>query len=422
MKKCILCILVLISLAFTQVFAQHEDFDRNSWVMPNDSIALKAAKLLDVRKGVLLNNSVVLIKNGIISSVGSNLKVPEGYRIIDLGNVTLMPGLIDCHTHLVHEYGVDNIHSFIDETYRKSTAERVLLGTVLAKEMLEAGFTTVRDLGNSGVNGDVALRDAIRAGYVIGPKMFVSTRALAPVGGQARKLSPAGMQMVKEEYVEFDGPEEGKKAVRRAVYDGANCIKIIANNKYNYISTEEIKAVVDEAHRLGYKVAAHATGGKAVRNCIDAGVNSIEHGYDLSDEEIKLMAKKQIFLVPTDATESPYHQERLARAFKGGVPIAAGADIYYKNEKKTRGQRSVQMFKAYVAAGLTPLQAIQAGTINAGELIGFPNRIGSAIEAGKPADIIAVQGDVLKDINVLDNVGFVMRDGKVYFDKYLQKK
>jgi len=132
-----------------------------------------------------------------------------------------LPGLIDCHTHLVHEYG-GYIHNFIDETSRKSTAERVLLGTVLAREMLEAGFTTVRDLGNSGINGDVALRDAIRAGYVPGPKMFVSTRALSPVGGQARKLTSSGLNMVQEEYVEVDGPGEAKKAVRRAVYDGAN--------------------------------------------------------------------------------------------------------------------------------------------------------------------------------------------------------
>src|SRR4028118_1839936 len=154
MKNAFLYFLAFILLTNFQVFAQHEDFDRNTWILPKDSFALKAARLLDVRKGVLVSNAIVLIENGITKSVGSNTKVPDGYRIIDLGNVTLLPGLIDCHTHLVHEYGND-IHDFIDETAKRTTAERVLLGTVLAREMLEAGFTTVRDLGNAGINGDV---------------------------------------------------------------------------------------------------------------------------------------------------------------------------------------------------------------------------------------------------------------------------
>jgi imidazolonepropionase-like amidohydrolase len=201
-----------------------------------------------------------------------------------------------------------------------------------------------------------------------------------------------------------------------------------------YLSREELKTIVDEAHRFNLKVAAHATGGPAISNCIDAGVDSIEHGYDLTDEELKEMAAKQIFLVPTDEPNIPDQQKRLARAIKAGVPIAAGADWYSSrqlgepenhvdNPMLLRGENSKIIFKSYVQAGMTPLQAIQTGTLHAGKLLRYYDMYGQVIqpgviEPGKPADIIAVQGEVLKDIAALDKVGFVMKEGKVFFDSY----
>jgi imidazolonepropionase-like amidohydrolase len=307
----------------------------------------------------------------------------------------------------------------------------------MAKEMLRSGFTTVRDLGNSGTNGDVALRDAINAGYIVGPRMLVSTRALAPVGGQFGRLTHGALAIVQEEYVQISGVEEARKAVRQAFYDGANCIKVIANSAGIYLSKEELKTIVEEARRLGgsgIKVAAHATGGEAIGNCIAAGVHSIEHGYDLSDEELKQMAKKKIYLVPTDEPNIANQQERLARAFKAGVLIAAGADQYdvgqaggkaakAENSLLLRGENSKIIFKAYVQAGMSPLQAIQTATLNAGKLLSYYDMYGNTIEtgvieSGKPADIIAVQGDILKDIAVLDKVGFVMKEGEVFFNSY----
>lgn len=380
-------------------------------------IAIKAKNLLNVRTGLLISNPVVLIENGRIKSVGSNLSISKEFTVIDLKEETLLPGLIDCHTHLLHNYNEQRPNA-LNETSRMSTAKRALMGTMLAREMLEAGFTTVRDLGNCGINGDVDLRDAINFGWVIGPRMIVSTQAISPLGGQFGNLTPGAQSIVEDEYKQISNADEARKAVDEAVYAGANCIKIIANSGMLYLSLEEIKTIVDEAHRLGLKVAAHATGGQAIRNSIEAGVNSIEHAYDISDDELKMMVEKKIFLVPTDEHNVPEQQQRLARAIKAGVLIAAGSDTYSFKEGKSRGQVSLNMFDAYVAAGMTPLQAIQSATINAAALTGFEDFIGFAIEVGRPADIIAVKGDILNNIAVLHQVGFVMKDGQVYIDKY----
>jgi imidazolonepropionase-like amidohydrolase len=320
-----------------------------------------------------------------------------------------------------------------------SVAKRALLGAAMGREDLEAGITTVRDLGNSGLNGDVALRDAINNGWVVGPRMIVSTRALSAAGGQFGGIQPETQRIIEQEYVVISGVEEARRAVRQAIYDGADCIKVIVDTWPRVVSLDEMKVIVQEAHSVSKKVAAHAVTDKAVRIAAEAGVDSVEHGYGASDEAFKLMAEKKIFLVPTDGTLDDYSSifgqrisseeekkqmraqmevgvkqvhGRLARAIKAGVRIAAGSDMYYAMPGKTRGQASLTMLRAYAESGMPSIEIIRAATINAAELLGWQMRIGS-IQSGRFADIVAVDGDPLKDIGQLQKVRFVMKGGKV---------
>jgi imidazolonepropionase-like amidohydrolase len=407
-------------------------------------LAIRAARLIDGKGEASLKDAVILVEGNKISAVGSAVQVPTGAKVIDLGDVTLLPGLIDAHTHLLMEMDGSNVSLQDVETLKivatQSTAERALLGAKLGKEDLDAGITTVRDLGNSGVNGDVALRRAIQNGWVQGPRMVTSSRALAAQGGQFGRLTPAAQSLIEEEYVTIRGPESARQAVRQALYDGATCIKVIVNGSPANVTSEEMKAIVEEAHVSGVKVAAHAIGEKATRIAAEAGADSIEHGYVISDEVLKMMASKHIFLVPTDGTVktfvdmsigmrqasgseraeyekkyAPYvkeEQERLKRAIQAGVPIAAGSDMYLSMPKMTRGQASLLLYEAYAESGMTPMQIIHAATRDAAELLGMQDRIGT-LEPGKLADIIAVPGDPTNDIRALEHVKFVMKDGVI---------
>ncbi|MFZ0420783.1 MAG: amidohydrolase family protein [Candidatus Sulfotelmatobacter sp.] len=405
------------------------------------TVAIRAERLIDGKSDTVVKDAVVLIVGEKITAVGSGLAIPPNARVIDLGSATLLPGLIDAHTHLLSEMdGSKALEDWLRIVATQSTAERALLGAKLGREDLEAGITTVRDVGNSGVNGDVALRRAIQRGWVPGPRMVTSTRALAAQGGQFGTLTPAAQALIEEEYVTVRGPESARQAVRQALYDGAGCIKVIVNGSPANVTLDEMKAIVDEAHTAGVKVAAHAIGDKATRIAAEAGVDSIEHAYVVSDDVLKIMAQKHIFLVPTDGTlktfldmsfgtrepsiseraerEREYapfvkeEQERLRRAIKLGVPIAAGSDMYYSIARMTRGQASLLVYEAYADAGMTPMEIIHAATRNAAELLGMQDRIGT-LEEGKLADIICVPGDPLKDIRALEHVKFVMKGGAV---------
>jgi imidazolonepropionase-like amidohydrolase len=409
------------------------------------TLAIRAQRLIDGTNDKVIRDAVVLVVGEKIAAVGIKLSIPANARVIDLGDATLLPGLIDAHTHLLLEIDASNpVDAELRIAGTLSTADQALLGVKLAREDLEAGITTVRDVGNSGVNGDVALRRAIENGWVQGPRMVISTRALAAQGGQFGHLTPAAQSLIEEQYVTIRGPESARQAVRQALYDGASCIKVIVNGSPAHVTLDEMKAIVDEAHISGVKVAAHAIGKKVTRIAAEAGVDSIEHGYYIPDDVLQLMAEKHIFLVPTDGTvktfvdmsfgthqptaaeradrEKEYsafvkmEQERLMRAIKLGVPIAAGSDMYSPVPGMTRGQASLLVYEAYADAGMTPLDIIHAATRNAAELLGMQDRVGT-LEPEKLADIIAVPGDPLKDIRALEHAIFVMKGGAVVVNR-----
>jgi imidazolonepropionase-like amidohydrolase len=411
--------------------------------------AVRCGRLIDVKAGRAVANAVILIENGRITAAGPEVKIPAGARVIDLGTATVLPGLIDVHTHLLMSFDPDNRDEDLValSTLRMGTAKRALLGAANAREVLDAGFTTVRDLGNSGRNGDVALRDAIGEGWVPGPRMQVSTRALSPIGGQFERLSSQIPGLTADEYAEVTGVEEARRAVRQAVVDGATVIKVIVNNNASTLTHDEMKAIVEEAHRSGLKVAAHAIGDEPTRTAAQAGVDSIEHAYIVPDDVLRLMAEKKIYLVPTDYpidyfvrlarvnTTTPEQErlaragleqyvarsrDRLARAIKAGVPIAAGSDEYYAVPGQTRGQTALQIFRAYADSGMKPLDILRAATIDAAALLGWEKQVGS-LEPHKYADLIAVPGDPLEDVNQLEKVGFVMKGGVVVKDEMTKR-
>lgn len=410
--------------------------------------AVKCGRLLDVRTGRVLPHGVVLVQGSTILQAGADLPIPAGAEVLDLGNALVLPGLIDAHTHLLQNYRpeLNDDDNMLLTVGTLSTARRALLGAQMGREDLEAGFTTVRDLGNSGLNGDVALREAINRGQVVGPRLVASTRALAAAGGQFGRLTPEAQALVAQEYVAISGVEEARRAVRQALYEGADCIKVIVNTDPRVLSLAELQVIVEEAHRQGKPVAAHAIGDQATRLAAQAGVNSIEHAYTVPDDVLQLMAAHKIFLVPTDYPAEVYllgaapattpeegqrrlagvqrfatsNQQRLARAVRAGVRIAAGSDEYYQLPGYTRGQSSKLMLRAYAAAGMSPLAIIRAATLNGAELLGLKDQVG-ALAPGLAADLIAVPGDPLADITALEQVRFVMKGGQLIKNEFAPK-
>jgi len=426
-------LLIAVSLAIfqsTPVFAEFQP-----------PVVLVADHILDVQSGKLRDHQALLVADGKIQRIApfSDLHSPAGAKIIRFpAGATLLPGLIDAHTHLMQSFdpkiGGDEPNQIL-QAATMSTALRALRGARNAREDLMAGITSVRDVGNSGLNGDVALQKAIAQGWIEGPRMVVSTRALAPAGGQFPPMTAEGKNLIETEYVEISGPVEARAAVRKAVYDGADLIKVIVGNGPNLLDVDELKAVVEEAHAVGKKVAAHATSDHAVSNAIAAGVDSIEHGYRASEASLRAMAAQHIFLVPTDFPLDSHdfvlgclhrgdctaagtlaftenNKKRLRQAVALGVPIAFGSDEYNDASGVSRGQGSLEVLESYVGAGLTPIEILRAITINGATLLGIDAQVG-ALEVGKLADIVAVPGNPLSDPLLLQHVDFVMKGGEI---------
>ncbi|HWX36944.1 MAG TPA: amidohydrolase family protein [Steroidobacteraceae bacterium] len=415
---------------------------------------VKAGRLLDPRTGNVLSPAAVLIEDGKVKKVGSPAQVqrdaPTGVKTIDLGNATLLPGLIDGHTHLLlsvvvppeeesrrHENGLFAPALLL--AIVESPVKRAFLGTQNAREDLQSGFTTVRSLGHSGIDGDTELRDAINAGRVPGPRILASARKLITRGEYVQNLNPAlAESILKQEFLLIDGPESARQAVRQNVFQNVDVIKVSADEN---LTVPELAAAVEEAHRNHLKLAAHAIDKTAIQTAIDSGVDSIEHGNDATDEQLKQMRDKGIFLdlTPTsynhfllkimepsvvlspawrshraisDARHDQLYDQLVERVLKSGVKFAAGTDMCWFWPGKSCGQASVTTILNLHAAGMTALDVIRSVTTNAAEMLGWQDKIG-AIEPGKFADLVAVTGDPVTDITELERVRFVMKNGEV---------
>ena len=397
-------------------------------------VAIRAGKLIDGKSDKPVENVLILIEGNKIVSVTAGGSAPGGADVIDLSKATVLPGLIDTHTHVLLQGDV-TAAEYDEQLLKQSIPYRAILAARNAEIALSHGFTAMRDLETEGaMYADVDVKTAINNGEVPGPRMQVATRAMTPTGmypllGYSWELKvPSGVQYV-------DGVEGARKAVREQAMYGADWIKYYSDRRYHFeadgvlhsmvnFTDEEAKAIVDEAHRLGKKVAAHAIGSDGIAAALRAGVDTIEHGDGLTDALMDDMARRGIYWVPT-LTVGLYvapgrggnwqkmadlQKENFAKALKKGVKIALGTDAGGFDWKKVNQAKE---FEYYVQYGMTPMQAIHTGTSVAAELLGWSDKAGT-VEAGKWADLVAVSGDPLKDITELQKVQFVMKGGAVY--------
>ena len=421
---------------------------------PSTTTLIKAGRLLDPRSGNVLSPAAVLIENGKIKEVASPAQlqthVSDDVETIDLGSAALLPGLIDGHTHLF----LDIVRPPEAEAQRhqngtfapglllaivESPTKRALMGALLASQDLASGITTVRNLGHSGIDGDTELRDAIKAGHVFGPRILASGRKLITRGGYLQNLNPAlADAILEQEFLLIDGPDRARQAVRQNAFQNVDVIKVTADEN---LTVPELAAVVEEAHREHLKVAVHAVDKISIQTAIDAGADSIEHGNEATDAQLKQMRDKGMFfdLTPTSydgflrkgaeqmvlfsaasrtafassaARDKQQYDQLIQRVLKSGVKFSAGSDMCWFYPGKTRGEASIAVFVNLQHAGMPAIDVIRAITTNAAEMLGWQDRIGS-IEPGKFADLVAMSGDPIADVTELERVRFVMKDGQI---------
>ena len=410
----------------------------------DETIALKAARLFDGKSSSLVQNGVVIVRGDKIVDARSKLPIPSGAQVIDLGDATLSPGFMDAHTHLTADYSGNYNERRLQEL-DLNVSEQAIRATVFARATVEAGFTTVRDLGSRFVASrefvDVALRNSINKGTIVGPRMLVATKGIGATGGHFDPTSGFRDFLFGREpdYTDgiANGPDEIRKAVRFEVKNGADVIKAAVSGGVLSLADEvdtpqltpaEMAALVDESHRLRRKVAVHCHGDQAAREAIEAGVDSIEHGSFMKPETLAMMKKKGIYLTPTlmasewimgklanypaalqEKAKAAFNarSEMFRNAVKMGVKISFGTDaaVYPHGE-------NAKEFKLMVDLGMSPIDALKSATTSDAELFGVAQKLGT-LEKGKLADVIAMHGDPTTDITATERVSFVMKEGKI---------
>jgi imidazolonepropionase-like amidohydrolase len=400
---------------------------------PNPSIVLHAARLLEIDTGRTIAPGEVLVQGSRIVEVGPTVKHPPAAQILDLGDTTLMPGLIDAHIHLFLHPGAEDL-----QTVEESIPQRTIVATLAARDDLMAGFTAERDMGTEGAgSADTAVRNAINAGLIPGPRLRISGNAIDILGGHEDAIGYNPEQHIFSNATYANSADQLVTAIRQQLKEGADFIKIYEtgpdsardgrlSTPYQYTEAE-LAAAVQETGRSGKRVAVHATGGPGALYAAQAGVASIDHAYQLSDETMRLMKEKQIFAVPTFAITEYFadhaatpegaqrehasqdlHAQEFRKQLAAGVPMAVGSDV----GPFPHGAQARE-YVLMVQYGMKPLDALQAGLLNGAKLLGWQNEIG-ALKSGYFADIIAVRGNPLDDISVLTHVTFVMKDGTIY--------
>jgi imidazolonepropionase-like amidohydrolase len=427
--RCLLVSAVLL-LACTPLVAQSMQSMQPS---PAHAIVLHAARLLDVESGRITAPGEILIEGETIREVGSTVTHPRDAEIIDLGDTTLLPGLIDAHVHLFLHPGAEDF-----QTIQESVPQRTITATIAARDDLMAGFTAERDMGTEGAgSADTAVRDAVNQGRIPGPRLRISGNAINTLGGHEDAIGYNPEQHLLPNATYANNAAELVTVIREQLKEGADFIKIYETGPDRLVNgrletpfqytEEELTAAVSEGARTGHRVAVHATGEPGTLYAARAGVESIDHAYQLSDETMRIMREKQIFAVPTftiaeyfaDHPATPaaatrerqmqnLHASEFKRQLAAGVPIAMGSDV----GPFPHGMQARE-FVLMVKFGMTPLAAIQAGTINGAKLLGWQDQIG-ALKPSYAADIVAVPGNPLDDIAALQKVTFVMKAGAIY--------
>jgi imidazolonepropionase-like amidohydrolase len=394
------------------------------------TIAIRAGNLLDPAKGTVSKDQIILVENGKITAVGAGLSIPKDAQVVDLSKEWVMPGLIDAHTHITFQE-IPGKAPFEAMYLKEGSPYRALRGLHNGQVLLNAGFTTMREVGNEADYACSDLKKAIRAGWFDGPTLQCAGKIIGPFGGQSKGMPEEVGGFWLHEYIDADSPDEIRKAIHQNIYYGADVIKLATDNSDYFYTEEEIRAAVDEAHNAGRALAVHVYGGRAADNVIRGGADSVEHGFTLTEAQLKLMKEKGTFLVGTDfpaahlAGLNPSNEtladanklgnqiiERLSNANKIGVKMAFGSDTVTEMAGRTRADMVFDYLAVWRAAGVTPADILKAMTTNGAELLRI-NKDRGAISPGLFADIIAMPGDPIQDIESLRKVNFVMKNGKI---------